>query len=98
MTTDYNGGHSSLFAQLEERQGERFSSLETILQNGFESLANELRQLREQGYIPVNVHDKMMDQYKGFITIIVRSLCTVLVFLVAWLTGLKYLAPHIFGS
>ena len=106
--TEYNGGHSSLFAELEERQTERFSSLELILKDGFERLAIELRTLREQGYIPTVVHERMvgqikeihteaMAQYKAFITIIVRALCMVIIGLVFWLTGIKYLAPHMFG-
>ena len=101
-----NGGFD--WERLHNAQSEGFETLENILKDGFDKVAGELMMLREQGYIPIDVHEKMikqmneihanvMVQYKTFITVIVRALCFVIVGLVLWLTGLKYLAPHIFG-
>lgn len=105
-----NGGSSGFdWKKLHENQVEGFQTLETILKEGFDKVAGELMMLREQGYIPIDIHEKMirqineinasvMLQYKTFITVIVRALCFVIMGLVLWLTGLKYLAPHIFGG
>lgn len=93
---------------IHKKQAEGFETLENILKDGFEKVAGELMLLREQGYIPIDIHEKMlkqvneinaavMVQYKTFITVIVRALCLVIVGLVFWLTGIKYFAPHLIG-
>jgi hypothetical protein len=90
------------------KQVEGFETLEAILKDGFDKVAGELMLLREQGYIPIDIHEKMlkqvneihaavMVQYKTFITVIVKALCLVIVGLVFWLTGIKYFAPHLIG-
>jgi hypothetical protein len=93
---------------IHKKQAEGFETLEGILKDGFERVATELTLLREQGYIPIDIHEKMlrqvneihasiMLQYKTFITVIVKALCLVIVGLVFWLTGIKYFAPHLLG-
>lgn len=90
MAGEVNG--QSWHRDFEERQERKFSSLESILESGFEKIAHELQLLREQGHIPVGVADKMMTM----LIPIIRTLCVTLIVLIAWFTGVKYAIPHIF--
>lgn len=89
-------GHLHDFRFLKENQDTRFDSLELVLKNGFDSVTNELRALREQGYIPVSVVEKMAEHQRAVIHPIIRTLCIALVAIIAWFTGLKGLFPHLF--
>ncbi len=89
-------GHFFDIHSLKENQDSRFDGLEKVLKNGFDSVTHELRALREQGYIPVSVVEKMAEQQKAVIHPIIRTLCIALVAIIAWFTGLKGLFPHIY--
>lgn len=56
------------------------------------SIVQELREIKStfQRSIPLEVVLKLY-------TPIVRALLVTIVLLVAWLTGIKYIAPHVFG-
>lgn len=89
-------GHYFDLNSLKENQDHRFDGLERVLKNGFDSVTSELRALREQGYIPVSVVEKMNEQQRAVIHPIIRTLCIALVAIIAWFTGLKGLFPHIY--
>lgn len=96
----FNGtgnGHLDLHA-FTSRQELRFDSLEGVLRQGFQGVTAELKALREQGYIPVSVVEKMTEQQKTLIHPVIRLLCTALVLVILWFTGLKAALPHIFSA
>ena len=86
------------FAKFRSVQDEKFESLEATLKQGFDNVTGELRLLREQGYVPVSVLEKITEQQKTFVYPIIRVLCASLVITILWFTGLKALLPHIFPS
>src|SRR5574343_122357 len=90
-------GHYDLdrFGNIQEQ---RFDSLEMVLKDGFDGVRQELRLLREQGYVPVSVIQKITDQHNTLIYPIIRVLCLALVVTIIWFTGLKALLPHIFPN
>jgi hypothetical protein len=92
MSTHTNG-HFDSFRSYQEQ---KFDSLETVLKQGFQGVTEELRLLREQGYIPVSVVEKMTEQQKSIIHPVIRVLCWSLIAIIVWFTGLKALLPHIF--
>jgi hypothetical protein len=79
-------------------QEQKFGSLESVLKDGFERVATELKALREEGYIPVSVMKEITEQQKQAFHPIIRTLCIALVAIIAWFTGLKALLPHVFPS
>lgn len=93
---DKLNGHFDLHS-LKDSQEQRFESLESVLKQGFQGVTSELRALREQGYIPVSVVEKMTEQQKNLIHPVIRLLCTALVLILLWFTGLKAALPHIFN-
>ena len=90
-------GHYDL-SNFKDAQDQRFQSLESILEQGFSGVTEELRLLRQQGYVPVSVLEKITDQQKAFVNPIIRVLCTSLVVTILWFTGLKALLPQIFPN
>jgi hypothetical protein len=78
------------------RQEERFESLESVLRNGFDGITQELKALREQGYIPISVVEKITEQQRAIIHPVIRVLCYSLIVVILWFTGLKALLPNIF--
>lgn len=90
MGSETNGAWD--LKRFEQMQEERFTMLEMILKDGFNKVADELKQTREQGHIPISVMERIDKVY----TRIVGFLCTALVILTIWLTGVKYVAPHVF--
>ena len=93
---DKLNGHYDLH-HFKDSQDQRFESLESVLRQGFQGVTAELKALREQGYIPVSVVEKMTEQQKNLIHPVVRLLCTALVLVLLWFTGLKAALPHIFN-
>lgn len=93
---DKLNGHYDL-SHFKDSQEQRFESLESVLKQGFQGVTAELKALREQGYIPVSVVEKMTEQQKNLIHPVIRLLCTALVLVLLWFTGLKAALPHIFN-
>ena len=93
---DKLNGHYDLH-HFKDSQDQRFESLESVLKQGFQGVTAELKALREQGYIPVSVVEKMHEQQKNLIHPVIRLLCTALVLTLLWFTGLKAALPHIFN-
>lgn len=93
---DKLNGHYDLHL-FRDSQEQRFESLESVLKQGFQGVTAELKALREQGYIPVSVVEKMTEQQKNLIHPVIRLLCTALVLVLLWFTGLKAALPHIFN-
>lgn len=93
---DKLNGHYDLH-HFKDSQDQRFESLEAVLRQGFQGVTAELKALREQGYIPVSVVEKMHEQQKNLIHPVIRLLCTALVLTLLWFTGLKAALPHIFN-
>jgi hypothetical protein len=93
---DKLNGHYDLH-HFKDAQEQRFESLESVLKQGFQGVTAELKALREQGYIPVSVVEKMHEQQKNLIHPVIRLLCTALVLTLLWFTGLKAALPHIFN-
>lgn len=93
---DKTNGHYD-FHDFRSSQEQRFESLESVLKQGFQGVTEELRALREQGYIPVSVVKEMHEQHKNLIHPVIRLLCTALVLTLLWFTGLKAALPHIFN-
>ena len=93
---DKLNGHYDLH-HFKDSQDQRFESLESVLKQGFQGVTAELKALREQGYIPVSVVEKMTEQQKNLIHPVIRLLCTALVLTLLWFTGLKAALPHIFN-
>ena len=92
---DVNGvGGPIDLSSLHSRQEERFGSLETVIKDGFGQVSMELKAMREQGHIPIEVMYKIIDVLRP----IIKALCVVIVFLVMWLTGLKALVPGLFDA
>jgi hypothetical protein len=79
-------------------QEQRFESLESVLKSGFDGVTAELKALREQGYIPISVVEKITEQQRNIIHPVIRVLCYALIVLILWFTGLKALVPHIFAN
>jgi hypothetical protein len=94
MSTQPNG-HLESFRSYQQ---EKFESLETVLKQGFQGVTEELKLLREQGYIPVSVVEKMTEQQKNIIHPVVKVLCWSLIAIIVWFTGLKAILPHIFSQ
>lgn len=93
---DKMNGHYDLHA-FKSSQDQRFESLESVLRQGFQTVTEELRLMREQGHIPVSVVEKIHEQHKNLIHPVIRLLCTALVLTLLWFTGLKAALPHIFN-
>lgn len=87
-------GHLDIHA-FSYRQEERFESLESVLRNGFDGVTTELRALREQGFIPISVMEKITH---NVIQPVIRVLCYALIVVILWFTGLKAVLPHIFNT
>jgi hypothetical protein len=94
MDHKVNGNGHLDFHVFSNRQEERFESLESVLRNGFEGVTGELKALREQGYVPVSVMEKITN---NIIHPVIRVLCYSLIVVILWFTGLKALLPHIFN-
>src|SRR5574343_182408 len=90
-------GHYDL-GSFRDAQEQRFESLESVLRQGFSSVTEELRLLREQGYVPVSVLERITEQQKSFVYPIIKVLCVSLVLTIVWFTGLKALLPHVFPN
>jgi len=110
MDSKYNGtnGHLDL-GVFSSKQEQRFESLEAVLRQGFQGVTAELKALREQGYIPISVVEKMTEhqnsvmgkmaeQQKNIIHPVIRSLCYSLIVVILWFTGFKAALPHIFNQ
>lgn len=99
-----NGHHKADIKELFHQQEKAFSNLEQILNDGFHSLASEMRLIREaligpatnKDLMSIDAHNKIINGLENIIKPIFKGLCAVIVILVIWLTGLKHLAPHIF--
>jgi hypothetical protein len=92
-----SNGHYD-FGLFENKQEQRFDSLERVLKDGFDGVTGELKALREQGYIPISVVEKITDQQRNIIHPVIRVLCYSLIAVILWFTGLKALLPHIFSG
>lgn len=92
---DKMNGHFDLHS-FRSAQEQRFESLESVLKEGFQGVTEELRALRQEGYIPISVMQKITDQQKHLIHPVIRVLCYSLIALILWFTGLKAALPHIF--
>jgi len=96
MDHKLNGNGHVDFHMFSNRQEERFESLESVLRNGFDGITQELKALREQGYIPISVVEKITEQQRNIIHPVIRVLCYSLIVVILWFTGLKALLPNIF--
>jgi len=96
MDHKLNGNGHVDFHMFSNRQEERFESLESVLRNGFDGITQELKALREQGYIPISVVEKITEQQRAIIHPVIRVLCYSLIVVILWFTGLKALLPNIF--
>jgi hypothetical protein len=96
MDHKVNGNGHLDFHLFSNRQEERFESLEVVLKNGFDGVTAELKALREQGYIPISVVEKITEQQRSIIHPVIRVLCYSLIVVILWFTGLKALLPQIF--
>jgi hypothetical protein len=94
---DKSNGHFDLHS-FRSTQDARFESLERVLSSGFQQVTEELRLLREQGYIPVSVMEKMTKQQQEVIHPVIKVLCYSLIAIIVWFTGLKAALPHIFPN
>jgi hypothetical protein len=90
-----SNGHLD-FHVFSNQQEQRFGSLEMVLKQGFEGVTQELKALREQGYIPVSVVEKISEQQKAIIHPVIKLLCYSLILVILWFTGLKAALPHLF--
>lgn len=97
MDGKLNGNGHLDFDVFSARQEERFESLESVLKSGFEGVTGELKALREQGYIPISVVEKITEQQRNIIHPVIRALCYSLIAVILWFTGLKALLPHTFS-
>lgn len=86
------------FGIFSNQQEQRFESLESVLKQGFDGVTSELKALREQGYIPVSVVEKLTEQQKALIHPVIKLLCYSLILVILWFTGLKAVLPHIFNT
>lgn len=93
---DNLNGHYDL-RHLKASQEQRFESLERVLKDGFQGVTEELRLLREQGYIPVSVLQKITEQQRALIHPIIKLLSVSMILILVWFTGLKAILPHIFN-
>lgn len=91
----HSNGHLD-FHIFSNQQEQRFGSLEMVLKQGFEGVTAELKALREQGYIPVSVVEKMAEHQRSIIHPVIKLLCYSLILVILWFTGLKAALPHIF--
>lgn len=92
---DNVNGHYNL-RHLKDSQEQRFESLERVLKDGFQGVTEELKLLREQGYVPVSVLQKITDQQRALIYPVIKVLAASLILVLVWFTGLKAILPHIF--
>lgn len=99
MDSKYNGtnGHLDL-GVFSTKQEQRFESLEAVLKDGFNGVTAELKALREQGYIPIGVVEKITEQQRNIIHPVIRALCYSLIVVILWFTGFKAALPHIFNQ
>jgi hypothetical protein len=99
MDSKYNGtnGHLDL-GVFSTKQEQRFESLEAVLRDGFNGVTAELKALREQGYIPVSVVEKITEQQRNIIHPVIRTLCYSMIVVILWFTGFKAALPHIFNQ
>jgi hypothetical protein len=97
MDHKVNGNGHVDFHVFSNRQEERFESLESVLRNGFDGVTAELKALREQGYIPISVVEKITEQQRNIIHPVIKVLCYSLIVVILWFTGLKALLPHTFN-
>lgn len=93
MNRNGTNGHIDLDG-FQIRQEERFESLEQVLKNGFDTVANELKQMREGGHIPISVMHKIIDCFRP----VFKTLCITIILLTMWLTGVKNILPHVLPS
>lgn len=93
---DNVNGHYDL-RHLKASQEQRFESLERVLKEGFQGVTEELKLLREQGYVPVSVMQKITEQQRSLIQPVVKVLSISLILILVWFTGLKAILPHIFN-
>lgn len=93
-----NGNGHIDFGMFSNRQEERFDSLESVLRDGFDGVTAELKALREQGYIPISVVEKITEQQRSIIHPVIKVLCYSLIVVILWFTGLKALLPNIFNA
>jgi hypothetical protein len=98
MDHKVNGNGHLDFHVFSNRQEERFESLESVLRSGFDGVTGELKALREQGYIPISVVEKITEQQKAIIHPVIKVLCYSLIVVILWFTGLKAALPHIFNT
>lgn len=99
-----NGHHKTELRELFQQQERAFSTLESILHEGFQSLTSEMKMIREaligpatnKDLMSIDAHNKIINALENIIKPIFKGLCAVIVILVIWLTGLKHLAPHVF--
>lgn len=80
----------------EARQEQRFTDIQGTMRDGFRAVVEELKLSRSEGHIPVSVMQKILESLQHIIVPIVKCLCAVVGLLLAWVTGIKYLAP-LFG-
>lgn len=96
MDHKINGNGHLDFQVFNSQQEVRFESLEKVLKDGFDGVTGELKALREQGYIPISVVEKITEQQRNIIHPVIRVLCYSLIVVILWFTGLKALLPHTF--
>lgn len=95
MDNKINGHFDGSYRSYQEQ---KFESLEAVLRQGFQGVTDELRALRTEGYIPISVFQKIQEQQKSLIHPMIRVLCSALVLILLWFTGLKAALPHIFPN
>jgi hypothetical protein len=76
---------------------QRFERLEWMSQHGFQRVISELHFLREQGYIPVSIVEKLIRQQNDLIHPVIQVLCTSLLLVILWGTGFKVDIHQIFN-
>lgn len=95
MDHKLNGGNGHVdFYNFSNQQEQRFESLEKVLRDGFTGVTAELKALREQGYIPISVVEKITEQQRNIIHPVIRVLCYSLIAIILWFTGLKAALPE----
>lgn len=78
------------FSDFRNDQNKRFDELDSILRDGFDKVANELKLLRTEGMLPATVVKELMDRQHDFQLKNYKLVAWIVGVLVLYLTGLKF--------
>lgn len=91
----HTNGLDKKLEQLVEDQHYYFSELKKALIDGLNNIAREIRTNREIGILPLPVVESLMHAKDKTFGAIIKTLCWIMLAMVAWFTGVKYFLPHI---